>query len=166
MCISAGKVLIIGGGIANFTNVAATFKVSREQNQQWPGNKARLFPHRETKATITQQFMYACMRTHSHTHTHTHTHSGDIHSIKWPDFFAGNCPCTDRVPAQAVGTQCDHFCASRRTKLPGGTACHKRSWCVHSSQMTFDCMTRALLCLQSHSQATPAWEWDIKGTYT
>ena len=25
----AGKVLIIGGGIANFTNVAATFKVGR-----------------------------------------------------------------------------------------------------------------------------------------
>ena len=25
--LSAGKVLIIGGGIANFTNVAATFKV-------------------------------------------------------------------------------------------------------------------------------------------
>ena len=68
MCVSAGKVLIIGGGIANFTNVAATFKVSREQNWR---NKARLFPHRETKATITQQFMHACMCTRSHTHTHT-----------------------------------------------------------------------------------------------
>ena len=35
------------------------------------GTRARLFLHRETKATITQQFMHACMRTHSHTHTHT-----------------------------------------------------------------------------------------------
>ena len=31
---SAGKVLIIGGGIANFTNVAATFKVSMEHSHQ------------------------------------------------------------------------------------------------------------------------------------
>ena len=27
-CLISGKILIIGGGIANFTNVAATFKVS------------------------------------------------------------------------------------------------------------------------------------------
>ena len=34
MSVSAGKVLIIGGGIANFTNVAATFKVSMEHSHQ------------------------------------------------------------------------------------------------------------------------------------
>ena len=28
LCFPSGKVLIIGGGIANFTNVAATFKVN------------------------------------------------------------------------------------------------------------------------------------------
>ena len=34
MSVFAGKVLIIGGGIANFTNVAATFKVSMEHSYQ------------------------------------------------------------------------------------------------------------------------------------
>lgn len=29
-----GKILIIGGGIANFTNVAATFKVDRNDNEK------------------------------------------------------------------------------------------------------------------------------------
>ena len=38
MCLLfAGKVLIIGGGIANFTNVAATFKVGRG----WEGGLVR-----------------------------------------------------------------------------------------------------------------------------
>lgn len=34
MFLPSGKILIIGGSIANFTNVAATFKVSTIQNYQ------------------------------------------------------------------------------------------------------------------------------------
>ena len=35
LLLPAGKVLIIGGGIANFTNVAATFKVGVAVSRRW-----------------------------------------------------------------------------------------------------------------------------------